>query len=58
MKFKLGNVERCIKGYSSLAKTLVSLKSMMRNLKKGGHGYLVEFGEMTVENIEEIPKQI
>lgn len=48
-----------IKGDSSLVKTLVSLKSMMRNLRKGGQGYLIEFGQMAVETMgEELPKEI
>lgn len=59
MKFMIGNEERRIKGDPSLVKTLVSLKSMMRNLRKGEQGYFVEFGHMAVETVEEkLPKEV
>lgn len=59
MKFKIGDEGRCIKGDASLAKTLVSLKVMMRNLKKGGQGYLIEFRQMAIEPVnEEIPNEV
>lgn len=53
MKLNIGNEERRIKGDPSLVKTLVSLKSIIRNLRKGGQGYMVEFGCMAVETVEE-----
>lgn len=47
------------KGDPTLAKTLVSLKAMMKILKKGREGYLVEFGEMAVNTLEEeIPQEV
>lgn len=41
MKFMIGKEERRIKGDPSLVMSLVSLKSMMRKLRRGGQGYLV-----------------
>lgn len=59
MKFMIGKEERSIKGDPSLVKTLMSLKFMLRNLKKGRQGYLIEVGQMLVEQVgEEIPIEI
>lgn len=55
MKFMIENEEKRIRGDPSLVKTLVSLKSMSRSLRKGGEGYLVEFGQMTLEAVRRYP---
>lgn len=57
MKFRLQGEERCIQGDPTLAKTLVSLKAMMKNLKKGGEGYFVEFGEMEMTRKKRFPRR-
>lgn len=53
MKIKEGNKEWCLKGNPTLFKSLVSLKSMMRTLKKGGQGFLLKFGERLMNYVTE-----
>ena len=42
MKFKVGESTVTLQGDSSLSRTLVSLKSMLKTIKKAGEGILVE----------------
>lgn len=44
MKFKVWDTVVTSQGDSSLSKTLVSLKSILKTLKKAGEGILVELG--------------
>lgn len=46
----------CLKGDPSLSKSQITLKTM----KGGNHGYLVEFGEMTLveQSIKPVPEEI
>ncbi|XP_022897563.1 uncharacterized protein LOC111411244 [Olea europaea var. sylvestris] len=49
MKFQIGGTTMTLKGDSSLCKTLVTLKAMMRAFKREGEGVLLELGCLEVE---------
>lgn len=43
LKFKLGEDNVTLKGDPSLERTMISLKAMLKTIRKGGEGFLVEF---------------
>lgn len=45
MKIKAKDREKCLRGYPSLSKTIVSLKTMLKKLQGGDKGFYIEFGE-------------
>ncbi|KAF7842370.1 wall-associated receptor kinase-like 10 [Senna tora] len=60
MKYKAGDETVCLKGDSSLARIEVSYKAVMRSIKKGGQGYMIELGmvEAQVEGESKVPEEI
>lgn len=48
LKFMVGGKSVTVKGDPKLGRSLISLKAMLRTLKKEGQGYLVEFNELSV----------
>ncbi|KAF7827538.1 Retrotransposable element Tf2 [Senna tora] len=60
MKFKTGEETVCLKGDSSLNRTEASYKAVMRSIKKGGQGYMLELGmvEAQVEGERKVPEEI
>lgn len=44
MKFRVGEIQATLQGEPGLSKSLVSLKSMMKVLRKEKEGLLLEFG--------------
>ncbi|KAF7815055.1 Retrotransposable element Tf2 [Senna tora] len=49
MKYKEGEEVICLKGDSSLARTEVSYKAVMRSIKKGGQGFILELSSMETQ---------
>ncbi|KAF7811942.1 Transposon Tf2-12 polyprotein [Senna tora] len=59
MKYKKGEEVICLKGDSPLARTEVSYKVVMRSIKKGGQGFILEMGTVEVQgdtNIQMLAK--
>ncbi|KAF7802166.1 putative mitochondrial protein [Senna tora] len=53
MKYKEGENEISLKGDASLARTKVAFKTVMKSVRKGGQGYLIELGRMETQSDEE-----
>lgn len=68
LKFKLGQDNVVLKGDLALGRTMISLKAMMRTIKKGGEGFMVECNHLGVpvtvgqkvneESPKEVPKYL
>ncbi|XP_074328452.1 uncharacterized protein LOC141666362 [Apium graveolens] len=62
LKFKLGQDNVVLKGDPALGRTMISLKAMIRTIKKGGDGFMVEcnhLGANVGEKVnEETPKEV
>ena len=54
MKFTLGQEAITLRGDSSLGRTLVSLKSMIRTIRQEGAGLLVELSQLESDRTEEM----
>lgn len=48
LKFKLGGDNVTLKGDPSLGRSMISMKAMVKTLKKGGEGYIVECNHLGV----------
>ncbi|KAF7810715.1 Retrovirus-related Pol polyprotein from transposon 17.6 [Senna tora] len=53
MKYKEGEKEVSLKGDASLARTEVAFKTVMKSVRKGGQGYLIELGKVEAQTEEE-----
>lgn len=53
MKYKEGKTTISLKEDPALTKTIVSLKSMLSSVKHEEHGFLVEFGALTLQTQSE-----
>ena len=53
LRFKVGEQKVQLKGDTSLCKTQVSLRSMMRAIQSERQGILLDFGQLTFVSIEE-----
>ena len=52
MKFKMGNTIVHLQRDSSLCKTQVSLRSMVRTIHREGRGILLDFGQLSLLPVE------
>lgn len=55
LKINMEGKWMCLQGDPTLSKSMVSLKTRIKNMKSGDSGCLVEFGEMTLITHEELP---
>ncbi|KAF7833873.1 Retrovirus-related Pol polyprotein from transposon 17.6 [Senna tora] len=57
MKYQEGDALVCLKGDASLAKTEVSYRSMLKSVRKGGQGFVLELGKLETQTEAEREKQ-
>lgn len=55
MKIKVGDKINCLKGDPALTKTVVSLKSLLKIVQSDGEAFMVEFGELILQEGEGQP---
>ncbi|KAF7802354.1 Retrotransposable element Tf2 [Senna tora] len=53
MRYKVNEKEIALKGDASLARTEVAFKTVMKSIRKGGQGFLIELGRMEGQTVEE-----
>ena len=61
MKFRMGNDQIVLQGDPGLNNTKVSLKAMMREIERKGHGVLIEFGNLAVgesSSVWQVPEEV
>ncbi|KAF7821313.1 Retrotransposable element Tf2 [Senna tora] len=54
MKIKVDDGTVCLVGDPALAKSLVSMKNLIRSVRKGGNGFLLELNEISIQAKPEV----